>query len=143
MAHIIKAERLDVCTIIDLMYDCNDKYNLGMEYSTRLQNTLQSFIEASRIHLLVEDDIVVGYVILNTYTTLFDKYELGIISMYITEKYSYLIRTLLEFIKEQAEILEVQNIRISTDLGFIDERLMQLLTLNGYKTIGFTSLYTL
>jgi len=143
MIHIRKAEILDIYTILDLMQDCNDKYNLGIEYSTKLQNTLQSFIKASGINLLVKDDLVVGYVILTDYVTLFNVYELGIISMYITEKYLYLIRTLLRFIKEQAEILEVQNIRISTDLGFIDNRLMKLLALNGYKTIGFTSLYTL
>lgn len=143
MIHIRKAEILDIYTILDLMQDCNDKYNLGIEYSTRVQNTLQSFIKASRINLLVKDDLVVGYVILTDYVTLFNVYELGIISMYIKEKYLYLIRTLLRFIKEQAEILRVQNIRISTDLGFIDNRLMKLLALNGYKTIGFTSLYTL
>jgi len=143
MIHIRKAEILDVYIILELMQDCNDKYNLGIEYSTKLQNTLQSFIKASRINLLVKDDLVVGYVILTDYVTLFNVYELGIISMYITEKYRYLIRILLRFIKEQAEILRVQNIRISTDLGFIDNRLMKLLTLSGYKTIGFTSLYTL
>jgi len=143
MIHIRKAEILDIYTVLDLMQDCNDKYNLGIEYSTKLQNTLQSFIKASRINLLVKDDLVVGYVILTDYVTLFNVYELGIISMYIKEKYLYLIRTLLRFIKEQAEILRVQNIRISTDLGFIDNRLMKLLALNGYKTIGFTSLYTL
>lgn len=143
MTIIRKAEILDIYTILDLMQDCNEKYNLGIEYSTRLQSTLQSFIKASRINLLVKDDLVVGYVILTDYITLFNIYELGIISMYITEKYLYLIRTLLRFIKERAEILEVQNVRLSTDLGFIDKRLMKLLTHYGYKTIGFTSLYTL
>ncbi len=136
------AEIEDLPRIIELMQEVNLNKKLGLIESATIKLKILKYIEQRNVCVLVRENIIQGYYIIQDYTTLFGVYELGIVSVYITKKYKHLFKYVLNCINKEAIDYGVSRIRMSVDTGD-NKRLEKLIKNFGYRTVGFNALYTL
>jgi len=136
------AEIEDLTRIIELMQEVNLSKELRLIESSTIKLKILEYIEQRKVCVLIREDIIQGYYIIQDYTTLFGVYELGIVSVYVTKKYKHLFKYILSCISKEASDYGVTRIRMSVDTGD-NRRLEKLIKHFGYTTVGFNAFCTL